>query len=122
MLGYVMVGTNDLPKATAFYDSLLSVIGGRKGMQTPKGQAFTFAGGPMLIVTTPWDNGEATVGNGSMIALSCQTKEQVTAMHAKALELGGTCEGEPGQRGGFGEFAYFRDLDGNKLCAFKFNG
>jgi len=42
---------------------------------------------------------------------------------AKALELGGSCEGPPGVRGDDGEqafyAAYFRDPDGNKLCAFR---
>lgn len=39
------------------------------------------------------------------------------------LQLGGACEGAPGLRGPDGEQAfygaYFRDLDGNTLCAFK---
>jgi len=35
-----------------------------------------------------------------------------------AVSLGGTCEGKPGPRGAFGDFAYFRDLDGNKLAVF----
>ena len=37
---------------------------------------------------------------------------------AKALELGGSDEGAPGPRGDGFYAAYFRDLDGNKLCAF----
>ncbi len=42
-------------------------------------------------------------------------------LHAKALALGGADEGAPGPRGGGAAyFAYFRDLDGNKLCAYKF--
>jgi predicted lactoylglutathione lyase len=53
-----------------------------------------------------------------MLAIAVDSKEDVARMHAKALELGGTCEGEPGPRGAFGEFAYFRDLDGNKLAVF----
>ncbi|WP_454885187.1 hypothetical protein [Sphingomonas oryzagri] len=31
----------------------------------------------------------------------------------------GTDEGAPGERGPGAYFAYFRDLDGNKLCGFK---
>ena len=42
------------------------------------------------------------------------------AVHAKALELGGTCEGAPGERMPTFYGAYFRDLDGNKFCVFKF--
>jgi outer membrane protein assembly factor BamB len=65
-----------------------------------------------------WQN-PAAKGNGTMIAIQADSKEQVAQLHAKALQLGGTCEGEPGPRGAFGTFAYFRDLDGNKLCAFN---
>ena len=35
-----------------------------------------------------------------------------------ALKLGGSDEGPPGPRGGGFYGAYFRDLDGNKICAF----
>jgi hypothetical protein len=39
------------------------------------------------------------------------------------MELGGSDEGAPGVRGEEGPRAfygaYFRDLDGNKLCAFR---
>jgi len=41
--------------------------------------------------------------------------------HAKALELGATCEGPPGKRAPQVHFAYFRDLDGHKLCGYKFD-
>ena len=46
----------------------------------------------------------------------------VARIYEKAISLGATCEGKPGPRGAFGEFAYFRDLDGNKLCAFTMGG
>ena len=36
-------------------------------------------------------------------------------MHARALELGGTDEGAPGERWPGFYAGYFRDLDGNKL-------
>jgi predicted lactoylglutathione lyase len=72
-----------------------------------------------MIMVNRTQNGEpATFGNGTMFALEMDNKDQVAALHTKALELGGTCEGEPGPRGAFGEFAYFRDLDGNKLAAY----
>jgi predicted lactoylglutathione lyase len=72
----------------------------------------------MVMVTRPHNGQPATFGNGGMLAIAVDSKEQVAALYAKALELGGTCEGEPGPRGPFGEFAYFRDLDGNKLAVF----
>ena len=57
-----------------------------------------------------------------MIALLADSRAQVQQLHAKALALGGADEGAPGLRGddsnGF-YGAYFRDLDGNKLCVFR---
>ena len=73
---------------------------------------------PAFSVMTPYDEKEACVGNGVMIALTAKNTEQVDALYAKALELGGTDEGAPGTRGGSLYLAYFRDLDGNKLNFF----
>ena len=52
------------------------------------------------------------------MALRLDCNEAVDAFYAKALELGGTDEGAPGDRGGIFYAGYFRDLDGNKLNAF----
>ena len=70
----------------------------------------------------PWDGAPATSGNGSMLALQAQTREQVRSAHAKALQLGGANEGDPGVRGPEEEGfygAYFRDPDGNKICIYR---
>lgn len=117
-LGYVTIGSNDFDKATAFYDALLGEMGGKRLMPTPQGLMYRLGDGAMIMVTRPYNKEPATFGNGAMLAFQVDSKEQVAAVHAKALSLGGTCEGEPGARGAFGDFAYFRDLDGNKLCAF----
>ena len=73
---------------------------------------------PAVSLIKPYDGNEATVGNGTMVAIVMDAPEKVDAFHARALELGGTDEGAPGLR--FGNFyaGYFRDLDGNKLNAF----
>ncbi len=120
MIGYVTLGTNDLERAAAFYDELLKPIGASRFMETDTFIAWAVAPDkPGLSVTKPYDGNAATVGNGVMVALVVQTPEQVNAVHAKALELGGTDEGAPGPRGDSGFYAgYFRDLDGNKLNAF----
>ena len=67
---------------------------------------------------TPYDGKPATVGNGTMVAIVVDSPDKVHALHAKALELGGANEGDPGPRGGSFYAGYFRDLDGNKLNAF----
>ena len=120
MIGYVTLGTNDLERAAAFYDELLSLINADRFMEEETFVAWgTSPKGPGLSVTKPFDGNSATVGNGVMVALIVKTTDQVDALHAKALELGGTDEGAPGPRGDSGFYAgYFRDLDGNKLNVF----
>jgi catechol 2,3-dioxygenase-like lactoylglutathione lyase family enzyme len=117
-LGYICIGTNDFDRATAFYDKLFGEMGGKRLFPTPHSLMYGVGKGAMVMVTRPYDEKTATPSNGGMLAFAVESKEQVAAMHAKALELGGSCEGKPGPRGDFGEFAYFRDLDGNKLAVF----
>jgi predicted lactoylglutathione lyase len=70
-----------------------------------------------LAVCTPYDEQAPTSGNGVMVAFHGGSKEGVDALYAKAISLGATCDGEPGQRIPdvfYG--AYVRDAEGNKLC------
>ena len=123
MIGYITLGTNDLARATAFYDALLSEMGVTRLMEFG-GRGYGWAASmdqPMLCIFEPYDGQPATVGNGVMAGISVASREVVDRMHSKALELGGTDEGRPGLRdvGGDGFYvAYFRDLDGNKLDVF----
>lgn len=117
-VGYVCVGTNDFEAATGFYDALLETVGGRRLMPTPAGLMYRLGKGAMIMVTRPYDQQAARASNGGMLAIEVDSEAEVGALHAKALELGATCEGPPGPRGPFGTFAYFRDRDGNKLCAY----
>lgn len=119
MIGYVTLGTNDLPRAAAFYDALLAGIDAKRQWEYERGMAWgTSAQQPSLAVMTPFDGKPATVGNGVMVGLVVKTREQVDALYAKALSLGGTDEGPAGPRGEGFYAAYFRDLDGNKLNFF----
>ena len=121
MVGYVTLGTNDLDRAIGYYDALLGGLGAKQVMNDGRIVLWGKEGGTtMLAVCTPHDEKPANVGNGTMVALSMDSQDAVRGLHAKALELGGTDEGEPGPRGVGGFFGYFRDLDGNKLCAFHF--
>lgn len=119
MIGYVTLGTNDLARACAFYDALLGELGARRVLE---GARFVAWGrdmaSPSLGVILPFDGQAATRGNGTMVALAVTSPAQVDALHAKALSLGATDEGAPGERlkGFYG--GYFRDLDGNKLNFF----
>lgn len=119
-IGYVMVGTNDLDRAAAFYDALLGQLGATRFIETDRGVSWSFGPGTTsLCATKPFDRAPASVGNGTMVALGLRNREEVDAAHARALELGATDEGAPGPRGTAGFYAgYFRDLDGNKLNVF----
>jgi len=118
MIGYVMLGTNDLPRAARFYDSLLAELGARRAMEYESFIAWSAGPGPMLALTKPYDGQKATVGNGVMVALAASSKAQVDALYQRALSLGATDEGKPGPRGDGFYAGYFRDPDGNKLNAF----
>ena len=118
-LGYCTVGSNDLDRAKAFYDALLGPAGIGTLFEHPSGGRVYGQDGRLVFgVLGPYDGQPATAGNGSMAAFSCDSRAEVDAFHARALALGGVDEGAPGERGPGYDFSYFRDLDGNKLCAF----
>lgn len=113
-MNYFVVGTKDMDAAKAFYDALfaeegLQSLSPAERMTYWLGEDFAFA------VATPFDGAPATVGNGTMVGFSLGAREAVERLHQRALELGGTCEGAPNQRGPRFS-AYVRDLDGNKIC------
>ena len=116
MIGYVSVGTNDMKRALAFYDQLLAGIGAKRAFEYDRFVAWSQGEGkPWFAVAVPFDKKPATVGNGSMVALVVEKPSQVDALYKKAISLGATDEGPPGDRGDNYYGAYFRDLDGNKL-------
>lgn len=119
MIGYVTLGTNDLPRAAAFYDELLGVMGAKRFMEEEQFTAWAVdPQKPGLAATRPYNGEPATAGNGTMVALAVNSKELVHAVYDKAMELGAKDEGPPGPRGEFFYAGYFRDLDGNKLNVF----
>ena len=121
MIGYVTLGTNDLPRAAAFYDALLAEIGGKRTMEMERGIVWGVAPDkPSLGIMKPFDGKAASVGNGVMVALVVDSREKVDRVYKKALALGGKDEGPAGPRGEGFYAGYFRDLDGNKLDVFCF--
>jgi uncharacterized glyoxalase superfamily protein PhnB len=120
MVGYVTIGTNDFDRAAKFYDELLAEIGCTRMLDEGGFIAWAAEGatGAALSITKPFDEKQASVGNGVMVAIAAKSKEQVTALYDKAIALGATDEGKPGPRGEGFYAGYFRDLDGNKLNAY----
>lgn len=116
MIGYITLGSNNIPEATKFYDALFQAIGAKRVFTYETFMAWSLdRNTPMFSIVKPFDGNNASVGNGVMIALNASSPEQVQTLHAKAIELGATNEGDPGMREGGYYCAYFRDLDGNKL-------
>ncbi|GAA3945957.1 VOC family protein [Allohahella marinimesophila] len=122
MIGYVTLGVSDMAKAKQFYTDLLSDLGAKVLMDMGR---IAFIGesmkSPMLAVCEPYDGKQCTAGNGAMVAFSAGSKEAVDSHYQKAIALGATDEGEPGQRikdRFYG--AYVRDPDGNKIAFYYF--
>ena len=118
-IAYVMVGTNNIVKASAFYEKVLATINIKLFAKSEKYHSFTHVDEPnrkIFYVTKPYDGKPATIGNGSMITLQTNTKEKVDEFYKIALANGGKDEGAPGIRGDGNYYAYIRDLDGNKLA------
>ena len=120
MIGYVTLGTNDLERAGKFYDIIAKEFGVGRMMDFDTFIAWGEWGGPAGIAATkPFDGNEASVGNGTMVALQCKDPDHVQRVYDAAMAAGASDEGAPGPRGDEGFYAgYFRDLDGNKLNAF----
>lgn len=124
IVGYVTIGTNDLSTSGAFYDELLSLLGAHRVMTDER--MLGWGSSPedtMFSVILPYDKNDATVGNGTMVALYASDPETVERVYQKALSMGATDEGHPHDRGSSMGFygGYFRDLDGNKLVAYCLN-
>ena len=120
VIGFIMVGTNDLEKSSKFYDAILVHLGLKKVTITERYIGYSHSGednGVKFYITKPHNKETATVGNGTMVALSAETKEAVDKFHKTALENGAVNEGEPGARSDGNYYGYIRDLDGNKITA-----
>lgn len=116
-MNYFVFGTNNMPAAIRFYDSLfeqsdISRVDGEGRMTLWTGDAFMFA------VAEPFNGESASVSNGTMLGINVPSPTAVAMMHEKVLDLGGADEGEPLVRSGRYS-AYVRDLDGNKICFYS---
>lgn len=120
MLGYTTIGVNDMARAEGFYNDLLAEIGGRQLFGQDRIKFYGTGEGAMLAICIPYDEQAQNPGNGTMVAIAGGDRAGVDKLYAKALELGATDDGEPGERvPGVFYGAYVRDLDGNKLCFFE---
>ena len=126
MIGYVMVGTNDLDQSIKFYDKLLEVLDLERTEKDEvcAGYSQKNSNGKIeFYVTKPFNKEKATVCNGSQISFQTSSRELVDKFHDVGIKLGGASEGSGGERpkGSGVYYSYIRELDGNKICAFTNN-
>ncbi len=130
MINYVYLGTNDLTRATRFYDATLAALEMPRCITNDPEWDRVSAGWGLyeddgarelaFWIGTPFDQQPATPGNGTMVAFVARSWKAVDEFHANALAHGGSCAGAPGLRIHYGpDFyaAYVRDPDGNKIAA-----
>ncbi len=119
VLSHVSLGTNDYPRAKAFYDQVLATLQIRCVMDFPGGAGYGRKF-PEFWIQVPHDGQAAGTANGVHIAFLANSKDEVDAFYAKALSLGARDDGAPGIRPEYdkGYYAAFvRDLDGHKIEA-----
>lgn len=123
MIGYVMVGTNDLNRSIKFYDELFKVIGLKRTDTDDVCAGYTTIGGSGSIefyITKPFNKEKATFGNGAQVSFVVGNRNIVNKFHEVGIKLGAQSEGSGGERpeGSGVYYSYIRDFDGNKICAF----
>ncbi len=123
MISHVFIGVNNFDLAVEFYSGIMDEMGFRLQFNETEKSWAGWVGPtsprPLFLIGRPHNNQDATAGNGQMVALLASSREVVERVHARALSSGGICEGKPGPRLHYHpEYygAYFRDLDGNKIC------
>jgi len=120
IISHLSLGTDNMPRALAFYDQVLATLGAKRTFDEPE---FAVAYGtqyPEFWVHGPHNKQPTTVGNGTHVAFIATTKEQVHAFYDTAIAAGATCDGEPGGRPHYGPEYYgcfVRDPDGHKIEA-----
>ena len=130
MISYVTVGADDIAQAKRFYGAFLPALG--YGLEEgPEGLSYALPVAPGQVPVLPefyvkptFDGRPASAGNGSMVAFEASDQSQVRDLHAAALAAGGSDEGPPGFRAGYGPrfyVGYLRDPQGNKIALFSSN-
>lgn len=120
MFSHITLGTDNWPRAKAFYQAITDVLDIPVFMERDAGAAYGDAVGPKLFIGPAFDGQPASHGNGTHVAFLATSREAVDAFYHAALANGGSDEGKPGIRSHYHPNyygAYVRDPDGNKLQA-----
>ena len=122
MFSFITIGTNNLKKSENFYSKVLKTLNIKRVLKHERYYGYAKINNPKkieLYLIKPFNNKKATTGNGLMIAFKANSKREVDDFYRIGINLGAKDEGAPGPRHGQDYYAYIRDLDGNKICAFK---
>ena len=122
MFSFITIGTNNLKKSENFYSKVLKPLNIKRILKHERYYGYAKINNPKkieLYLIKPFNKKKATVGNGIMITFKANSKKEVDDFYRIGMNLGAKDEGAPGPRHGQDYYAYIRDLDGNKICAFK---
>jgi catechol 2,3-dioxygenase-like lactoylglutathione lyase family enzyme len=120
VLSHITVGTDDIERATAFYDAVLGELGTPRKRRGESFAGWGTEGEAAFYVTRPFDRQAMGVGNGTSVLFLAPSRDAVDRFWRKATALGAKDEGPPGLRPHYHANyygAYLRDLDGNKIGA-----
>ncbi|MDG2460561.1 MAG: VOC family protein [Luminiphilus sp.] len=99
MIAYTTLGVSDFERAKHFYSTLLGLIGADYVLGNERIALYGMSvENPMLAVCIPYNEQAASPGNGTMVAIRAGTPETCDPLYEKAIELGATCDGPPGER------------------------
>ncbi|MBC3832282.1 VOC family protein [Undibacterium amnicola] len=123
MISHVFIGITEHERAHDFYSAIMDELGYVLKFCYPEkswsGRVEKGTARPIVGIGKPYNGEPMSVGNGQMLALLAKSRATVDTTYAKAIALGTTCEGAPSLRPHYHPNyygAYFRDLDGNKIC------
>jgi len=123
MLSHVVLGVSDFERAFQFYSVIAKdldlVLKFKDARAENAGWIPSSSDRPLLLIGKPFDGQPHCAGNGQMVGLLAKNRGVVDRTYFTARSMGGVCEGPPGLRSHYHPTfygAYFRDLDGNKIC------
>lgn len=123
MFSHIYIGISEFDKAFSFYQPLMASVGVELRFYEPEkwwaGWHSKENGRPLFVIAKPYDGQPHHPGNGQMVAFLAHSRQHVRDVYQTAIKHGAVCEGAPGLRPQYHAAyygAYFRDLDGNKLC------
>ncbi len=98
MIRYVMVGTNDLLRASRFYDAVLNPLALTRVDSNTDYLAYAAGAASHAIefyVTRPFDQQPAAHRNGAIGAVAAKSQAIIDGFHQIAFQNGGTYEAPP---------------------------